>query len=452
MTERILRSGRVVADSRIAPATIHIHDGRIARVSSYDDLEPGATLEDFGELVLLPGVVDSHVHVNEPGRTEWEGFETATRAAAAGGVTTIVDMPLNSIPPTTTVAALLTKAEAMDGKCRVDVGLWGGAVPGNEGVLRAMLDEGALGFKCFLVDSGVPEFRHLDEDGLARALATLRGTGAPLLVHAELPGPIERAADTLQGEATSYRRWLDSRPHQAEDEAIALVDRHVRASGAEAHIVHLSSADALDTIRRARDTRIGLTAETTPHYLYFVAETIPDGAPEYKCAPPIRERDNRERLWRAVREGTIAGVVSDHSPCTPELKHLDAGDVERAWGGIASLQFGLPIVWTEGRRRGLSLADVSQLLSAGPALIARIGDRKGRLAPGYDADIIAFDPDAPLTITPECVEHRHKVTPYTGAALSGVVRATYLRGEKIFANGTHVGPARGRWVRRNGER
>lgn len=442
----ILRSRRVLAEGRLSPATIHIRDGRIDRLSGYDDVS--SPVEDFGDLVLMPGVVDSHVHVNEPGRTEWEGFETATRAAAAGGVTTIVDMPLNSIPPTTSVAALLTKAEAMEGKCRVDVGLWGGAVPGNDGVLRAMLGEGALGFKCFLVDSGVPEFGHLDEDGVARALAALRATGAPLLVHAELPGPIEQAAHTLRGDRTSYRRWLDSRPHQAEDEAIALVDRHVRASGAEAHIVHLSSADALDTIRRARDARIGLTAETTPHYLYFAAETIPDGAPEYKCAPPIRERDNRERLWLAVREGTIVGVVSDHSPCTPALKHLEAGDVERAWGGIASLQFGLPIVWTEARRRGLALADVSQLLSAGPASIARLAGRKGRLAAGFDADVIAFDPDAPMTITPECVEHRHKVTPYNGAELSGVVRATYLRGEKIYADGTHVGAARGRWVRR----
>lgn len=444
----ILRSRRVLADGRLSPATIHIRDGRIDRISDYDDVS--FPFEDFGDLVLMPGVVDSHVHVNEPGRTEWEGFETATRAAAAGGVTTIVDMPLNSIPPTTSVAALLTKVEAMDGKCRVDVGLWGGAVPGNDGVLRAMLGEGALGFKCFLVDSGVPEFGHLDEDGVARALAALRGTGAPLLVHAELPGPIEHAAHTLHGDPTSYRRWLDSRPHQAEDEAIALVDRHVRNSGAEAHIVHLSSADALDTIRRARDARIGLTAETTPHYLYFAAETIPDGAPEYKCAPPIRERDNRERLWRAVQEGTIAGVVSDHSPCTPALKHLESGDVERAWGGIASLQFGLPIIWTEARRRGLSLAEVSQLLSAGPASIARLGDRKGRLAPGLDADVIAFDPDAPMIITPECVEHRHKVTPYAGAKLSGVVRATYLRGQRISADGSHVGAARGRWVKRKG--
>jgi allantoinase len=447
MIERILRSRRVLAGDRIIPATIHVRDGRIERISDYDDVGSGAPLDDYGDLVLMPGVVDSHVHVNEPGRTEWEGFKTATRAAAAGGVTTIVDMPLNSIPPTTSVASLLAKAEAMGGQCRVDVGLWGGAVPGNADELRAMLGEGAFGFKCFLVDSGVPEFGHLDEDGLARALAALGGTAAPLLVHAELPGPIAQAALTLQGDERSYRRWLDSRPHQAEDEAIALVDRHVRTSGAEAHIVHLSSADALDTLRRARDQRVGLTAETTPHYLYFAAETIPDGAPEYKCAPPIRERENRERLWRAVYDGTITSVVSDHSPCTPELKHLDGGNVERAWGGISSLQFGLPIIWTAARRRGLSLANVSQLLSAGPAAVARLSNRKGRLGPGLDADVIAFDPEATLTIAPDMVEHRHKTTPYAGAELSGVVRATYLRGEKIY-DGTHIGEPKGQWVKR----
>jgi allantoinase len=444
----ILRSRRVLALDVLAPATIHLRDGRIERISDYDDIPSGAPVDDHGDLVLMPGVVDSHVHVNEPGRTEWEGFETATRAAAAGGVTTIVDMPLNSIPPTTSVAALHTKVAAMEGKCSVDVGLWGGAVPGNAEELRAMLDTGALGFKCFLVDSGVPEFGHLDEEGLANTLALLRGTGAPLLVHAELPGPIERAAETLRGDVTSYRRWLDSRPHQAEDEAITLVDRHVRATGAEAHIVHLSSADGLDIIRRARDERVGLTAETTPHYLYFASETIPDGAPEYKCAPPIRERDNRERLWHALQDRTIEGIVSDHSPCTPELKRLDRGDVDGAWGGIASLQFGLSIVWTEARRRGLPLDRVSRLLSAGPASIARIADRKGRLAPGYDADIIAFDPGATLTVMPDRIEHRHKVTPYAGAELSGIVRATYLRGQKIYDDGAHIGMPKGRWVKR----
>jgi allantoinase len=443
-----LRSRRVLARGRIAPGTIHFRRGRIERVSDYDDVETDAPVEDLGDLVLMPGVVDSHVHVNEPGRTEWEGFDTATRAAAAGGVTTIVDMPLNSIPPTTSVAALLTKAEAMDGQCRVDVGLWGGAVPGNDGVLRDLLQHGALGFKCFLVDSGVAEFGHLDEAGLARALDALRGTNAPLLVHAELPGPIDAATHSLTGDARSYRRWLDSRPHQAEDEAIALVAREVARSGAAAHIVHLSSADSLQLLANARDADLPLTAETTPHYLYFAAEEIPDGAPEYKCAPPIRERDNRERLWRGLLAGTLAGVVSDHSPCTPALKHLGEGDVARAWGGIASLQFGLSIVWTEGQRRGVALERVSELLSAGPASIARIGDRKGRLAAGCDADVIAFDPEAMLEVTPDCVEHRHKVTPYTGRELRGVVRATWLRGRKVYENGAHLGPAAGQWIQR----
>jgi len=439
----ILRSRRVITNDRIAPATIHIDGEKIARVSEYDDFEQG---EDFGDLVLMPGVVDAHVHVNEPGRTEWEGFTTATRAAAAGGVTTIVDMPLNSIPPTTSVEALMTKAESMEGKCRVDVGLWGGAVPGNAGELRAMLDRGALGFKCFLVDSGVPEFRHLDEGGLHDAMQAMRGSGAPLLVHAEVAGPIDHAAHSLHGDASSYKRYLASRPHEAEDEAIEMVLRNVNVTGSDAHIVHLSSANALDILRRARDARLPLTAETTPHYLYFDAERIPDGAPQFKCAPPIREHSNRERLWSGVREETIVSIVSDHSPCRPELKHLTSGDVERAWGGIASLQFGLPIVWTEAKRRGIPLEFVSSMMSRGPASVARIA--KGQIKAGFDADIIAFDPDARMTITRDCVEHRHKVTPYEGEELHGVVRTTFLRGAKIYEHAEHVGTPRGRWIRR----
>lgn len=439
----ILRSRRVVVANTIKPASIHIDGEKIARVSGYDDFPHG---DDFGDLVLMPGVVDAHVHVNEPGRTEWEGFETATRAAAAGGVTTIVDMPLNSIPATTSVAALMAKAEAMEGKCRVDVGLWGGAVPGNAGELRGMLGSGALGFKCFLVDSGVAEFGHLDEDGLRAALDTLSGSGAPLLVHAELPGPIAEAHRHLISDTRSYQRFLASRPHQAEDEAIEMVRRNVAATGSDAHIVHLSSASALDILRRARDARLPLTAETTPHYLYFDAEAIPDGAPEFKCAPPIREHSNRERLWRGVTEETIVAIVSDHSPCTPALKHLDTGDVAHAWGGIASLQFALPVVWTEARRRGVPLEFISAMMSAGPASVARID--KGRIEAGVDADIIVFDPDAPMTVTTDCIEHRHKVTPYAGEELFGVVRATYLRGTKVYENGAHIDAPRGQWIRR----
>jgi len=435
----ILRSKNVLGHGA---ASIHIDDDRITRIGEYDDVDANvpANGTDYGDLVLMPGVVDSHVHVNEPGRTEWEGFVTATRAAAAGGVTTIVDMPLNSIPPTTSVAALVTKAEATSGKCRVDVGLWGGAVPGNAGELRDMLKHGALGFKCFLIDSGVAEFKHLSASELEEALRAMRGTNAPLLVHAEIWSPgfsRDRLKPVLH---TSYQSYLQSRPHEMEDEAIALVARLANSIETPAHIVHLSSSHALDTIGKH------VTAETTFHYLFFDAERIPDAAPQYKCAPPIREHANREQLWRGVKDGVLAGIVSDHSPCTPELKKMADGDVEHAWGGISSLQFGLSILWSEAQRRGVTLEEVSRLLSEGPASIARLDHRKGKLKAGYDADIIVFDPNAEFTITPEVIEHRHKVTPYEGATLRGKVRATFVRGRKVWEDGVHIGDPIGTWL------
>lgn len=437
----ILRSRNIVTPQGIRPASIHIRDGVIERVG---DFHEAATVDDFGDLTLMPGIVDSHVHVNEPGRTEWEGFETATHAAAAGGVTTIVDMPLNSIPPTTSVAALEAKVHALHGKCRVDVALWGGAVPGNADQLRPMLDAGARGFKCFLVDSGVPEFGFLDAAGLENALDALRGTGAPLLVHAELSEHLHPAA----GDARSYASYLATRPREAEDEAIALVFALARKTGTHAHIVHLSSANGLDALRRARDIGVPLTAETTPHYLYFEAERIPDGATEFKCAPPIRDHANREELWRGIEEGLFNAVVSDHSPCTPQLKRMNEGDIARAWGGIASLQLGLSIVWTEAKRRRIALEKIVDLMTTGPATLAGLGHRKGKLAPGYDADIIAFDPQASFVVRTENVEHRHKVTPYAGETLAGVVKATYVRGHKVWDDGRHLGNAVGEWIRR----
>jgi allantoinase len=439
----ILRSRNIVTPQGIRPATIHVKGALIERVGGYDDVPEGAAIDDYGTLTLMPGVVDSHVHVNEPGRTEWEGFDTATHAAAAGGVTTIVDMPLNSIPPTTSVAALEAKVKALHGKCRVDVALWGGAVPGNADQLRAMLDAGARGFKCFLVESGVPEFGHLDAGGLEKALRVLRGTGAPLLVHAEL-GEHLHAHD---GDPAAYANYLASRPHRAEDEAIELVYERLRKIATPAHIVHLSSANGLETIRRARDTGVPLTAETTPHYLYFDAERVPDGATEFKCAPPIRERANRDALWRGIEEGLFIAIVSDHSPCTPELKRMSEGDIAGAWGGIASLQFGLSIVSTEAKRRGVALEKIVDLMTAGPAKLAGLDKRKGRLAAGYDADIVVFDPEAQFVVRTEEVQHRHKVTPYAGETLSGVVKATFVRGHKVWEDGRHLGGAVGEWVR-----
>jgi len=428
----ILRSRRVVTPAGVRAATVHIRGERIERIGDHD--EPADI--DYRDLVIMPGLVDSHVHVNEPGRTEWEGFESATRAAAAGGVTTIVDMPLNSIPPTTSVDALLAKAQAMEGKCWIDVGLWGGAVPDNAWQLEPMLAEGALGFKCFLVDSGVPEFGFLESAGLEAALRELRDTNAPLLVHAELPQFIGSAA------GASYRAYVQSRPAEAENAAIDLVYDAAKRTGSRAHIVHLSSAGGLNRLRRARDAGVPLTAETTPHYLHFEAEAIPDGAPQFKCAPPIREHANREQLWRGIEDELLAGIVSDHSPCTPELKHLHDGNVERAWGGISSLQFGLPIIWSEGR---LTLEFIARLMCEGPAAIAGIS--KGAIKAGYDADLVIWSPEESFRITPEIVQHRHKITPYAGEELRGVVKATYVRGRQVWQDGRAIGSPSGQWIR-----
>ena len=446
--ELVVRSRRVVTGGAVRPAAVHVTQGVIARVTDFDDVPPGVPLVDAGTDVLMPGLVDSHVHINEPGRTEWEGFATATRAAAAGGVTTLVDMPLNSIPPTTTVEAFARKREAAAGKCWVDVGFWGGAVPGNAGELRRLVDAGVHGFKCFMVDSGVPEFGWVGESDLRTAMRTIADTGAVLLAHAELPGPIEAAhAATLGLDPRLYATYVRSRPREAEDLAVGLLVDLCRETRARVHVVHLSSSGALDLLRRARDEGLPLTAETTPHYLRFAAEEIPDGATPYKCAPPIRERENREKLWTALGERLVSMVVSDHSPCTPELKKLEAGDFEAAWGGIASLQLGLPVIWSDARRRGHGLADLAEWMCAAPARLAQLG-RKGSIAVGMDADLVIWDPDAEVTIAPAMIEHRHKVTPYAGESLQGAVRATYVRGRRVYDRGQHGDGPEGRLVLR----
>src|SRR5687768_3618135 len=354
----VVRSRRVVTPTGVAPASILIQDGKIAALGAADDVPAGVPAIDAGEAVVMPGLVDTHVHINEPGRTDWEGFETATRAAAAGGITTLVDMPLNSIPATTTREALRTKREAAEGKCRVDVGFWGGVVPGNAGEIAGLIEDGVLGFKSFLVPSGVEEFQHVTEADLREAMPRLNG--AVLLVHAELPGPLE----TCEGDR--YDDWLRSRPDAAETEAIALLIRLSRELGARVHVVHLATAEALPLLREAR-RHLPVTVETCPHYLTFAAEEIPDGALAFKCAPPIRSRENRERLWEALREGLIDLVATDHSPSPPELKQ---GGFREAWGGIASLQLALPAVWTGARERGFSLRDLALWMSANPARLA----------------------------------------------------------------------------------
>ena len=447
----VLRSRRVVTGGAVRPAAVHVVEGVIAAVTAWEDVPPGVPLVDAGDDVLMPGLVDSHVHINEPGRTEWEGFTTATRAAAAGGVTTLVDMPLNSIPPTTTVDAFQQKREAASGKCWVDVGFWGGAVPANArnvGELRRLVDAGVRGFKCFMVDSGVPEFGWVGESDLRAAMREIADSGSVLLAHAELPGPIEAAHAASLGldlDPRRYATYVRSRPREAEDLAVALLVDLCRETRARVHVVHLSSSGALDLLRRARDEGLPLTAETTPHYLHFAAEEIPDGATPYKCAPPIRERENREKLWAALGERLVSMVVSDHSPCTPALKLLEAGDFAAAWGGIASLQLGLPVIWSDARRRGYDLADVAEWMCAAPARLAQLG-RKGSIAVGMDADLVIWDPDAEVSVAPAMIEHRHKVTPYAGETLHGAVRATYLRGLRIYAGGKLADRPEGRLV------
>ena len=382
----------------------------------------------------MPGLVDTHVHINEPGRTEWEGFATATRAAAAGGLTTLIEMPLNSIPATTTAAGFREKIVATAGQLSVDVGFWGGVVPGNAAELRPLWEAGVFGFKCFLVPSGVAEFREVGESDLRAALPELAALGAPLLAHAELPGPIEEALRKRPrgAPANQYATWLASRPRQAENEAIALLLRLAEEFHARIHVVHLSSGDSLAQLGQARARGIRVSVETCPHYLTFVAEEIADGATLFKCAPPIRERENREKLWAALRDGTIDFIASDHSPCPPAMKLREEGDFPRAWGGIASLQISLPAVWTQARSRGYALTHVAEWMCSGPARLAGLEKRKGAITAGFDADLVIWNPDAKFRIEPTRLHHRHKLTPYAGRELFGVVETTFLRGRKIF--------------------
>jgi allantoinase len=431
----VVRSQRVVSPAGIAPAAIHIRDGRIDRVGAWDDVPAGAKLDDVGELAVMPGIVDTHVHLNEPGRTEWEGFATATRAAAIGGVTTLVDMPLNSIPPTTTRAGFAAKRAAARGQCAVDVAFWGGVVPGNLAELPGLVSDGVRGFKCFLVDSGVEEFGWVGEAELGPAMGLLAALEVPLLVHAEVAGPIDAATRLLaDADPRSYATYLASRPPGAEEQAIAMVTALCRLTRARTHIVHHSAASAIPMLRAARAEGLPLTAETCPHYLHFAAETIPDGATAFKCAPPIRDAANREALWAALAEGVLSLVASDHSPCSPSLKAIEAGDFVAAWGGVSGLQLALPIVWTEASRRGHTLSDVVRWMCAGPAKLAGF-IKKGSISDGADADLVVFDDNATTIVTPESIHHRHKVTPYAGETLRGAVHATYLRGRRVAEAG-----------------
>jgi allantoinase len=455
--ELVIRGKQVVLPSGIGPASIHVVGEKIVSIATYDEVLPdGELVEIDDDAIVMPGLVDTHVHVNEPGRTEWEGFETATRAAAAGGVTTIVDMPLNSIPPTTTIAGLEAKVASATGKTSVDVGFWGGVVPGNTAELAKLWDAGVVGFKCFLIHSGVDEFPNVSEGDLREAMPELMRLGAGLIVHAELPGPIERtgvvcgtASATDEDVCSKYDTFLRSRPRAAENEAVELMIRLAREFNTRVHIVHHSSSDALQKLREARQTGVNITVETCPHYLYFAAEEIPDGATEFKCCPPIRERENREELWRALEDGTIVMVVSDHSPCPPELKLRDRGDFLAAWGGISSLQLRLPIVWTMAKARGVSVNQMATWLCSAPAKLVGLEKIKGSIAEGLDADLVIWNPAKEFKVDSRLLHHRHKLSPYNEELLYGNVEQTFLRGAKIYDAGNFIERG-GNFLTRNG--
>jgi allantoinase len=435
----IVRGKRVVTSDRERSAAIHIRDGVIVAITEFDDIPPGVSIHEAGDSIVMPGIVDTHVHINEPGRADWEGFTSATRAAAAGGVTTIIEMPLNSIPATTNTAALREKVAAAAGKLSVDVGFWGGVVPGNTDNVAPLWEAGAFGFKCFLVPSGVEEFEGVSPDDLRAALPTLAKLQAPLLVHAELPGPLDRAEKELAKASLHSPRkhstWLAARPRESENEAIALLIDCAREFKTPIHVVHVSSSDALPLLRQAHAENLSITSETCPHYLTFTAEEIPDAATLFKCAPPIRERENNEKLWHALADGTIEMIVTDHSPCPPAMKLPDEGDFLRAWGGIASLQLSLPAVWTQARARGYSVTQMTNWLCKNPARLAGIQKRKGSISVGCDADLVIWNPDAPFAVDPDRLHHRHKLTPYAGRELYGVVETTFLRGRPVYERG-----------------
>lgn len=439
--EFIIATRRLVTDNLVGPGSVHVGGGRIVSVNPVDARPTGVARIDVGDWVVMPGLVDTHVHVNEPGRTEWEGFRTAGRAAAAGGVTTMVVMPLNCTPAATCARTLTAEADAARGKSLVDYGLWGGLVAGNAAELESMWNAGALGFKCFLTDSGVDDFARVSPSDLDSACPVLGRLGAVLLAHAEDPDIIAaaRATSGLDASPRSYAAYLASRPPEAELRSIELLIELSRRMHREhcgsgsVHVVHVSTAEALPLLKRARVDGLPLTSETCPHYLSLASEEIGDARTIFKCAPPIRESANREKLWQGLLDATLDMVVSDHSPCPPELKLLDQGDFARSWGGISSLQLGLPVVWTHAAQHGAGFAQLSRWMATAPATLAGIGRFKGRIAPGYDADLVVWDPGATLSVRASELQHRHKITPYDGAKLSGVVQMTFVRGRQVFA-------------------
>ena len=438
-------SNRVVTSQGTQPAALLVEDGKIRAICRPSELPADTIFHDCSNDAILPGLVDTHVHINQPGRTEWEGFRTATRAAAAGGYTTLVDMPLNCLPETTTVAALKAKRAAAQGECFVDWAPWGGAVANNQEHIRPLARAGVLGFKCFLIYPGCDGFTMIDQQQLEAALPSIAESGLPLLVHAELAGPIDIATEKLRNaDWRSYATYLASRPDEAELQAIRLMIRLCRQYSFRLHIVHLSTALGLDDLRAARAEGLPITVETCPHYLHFAAEDIPDGATLLKCAPPIRSRTNQNALWQALRDGTIDMVVTDHSPCLPEMKRTETGRFDLAWGGIASLSVALSAMHTDCHQRGFTLDHLARWMSSAPAALAGISNQAGSLEAGREANFILFDTEATHTVTADKLHYRHAISPYLGETLRGVVKATYLRGEPIYRTGTFTVAPTGR--------
>jgi allantoinase len=448
MSLKAFLSRRVVTPRGIKAGAVLVQDGRILDVVPPEQLPAQISVKDFGAAAILPGLVDSHVHINEPGRTEWEGFRTATRAAAAGGCTLLVDMPLNCLPATTTVAALEAKRKAASGQCRVDWMAWGGVVSDNHGHIEALAAAGVPGFKCFLIHPGIDGFTMVTERELRAALPHVARTGLPLLVHAELPGPVDAATRRLaEADWSKYATYLQSRPDEAELSAIHLMISLCREYHFRLHIVHLATSQALGMLRAAKTEGLPVSVETCPHYLHLSSDKLPDGQTLFKCAPPIRSRENSEKLWQGLQEGVIDLVATDHSPCPPEMKRLGERNFRTAWGGISSLSLALPVMWSEAHGRGFTLSDIARWMAEGPARLAGCETRKGRVAKGFDADFVVFEPEAEFIATEDGLFYRHRVSPYLGERLRGVVKATYLRGNCVFDDGKFPGEPDGRELR-----
>lgn len=433
-------STRVILPEGEREAWVLVDGGVIVQVLDQPPSLLNVPMVELGHKILMPGVIDTHVHINEPGRTEWEGFDSATRAAVAGGLTTLVDMPLNSSPVTTSVKAFDEKLYAAAGKLHTNVGFWGGIVPGNENEIAPLIKKGVLGFKAFLTHSGIDDFPNATEEDLRKAMPIIAKHNLPILVHCELTDALTRATNNDQQETrnNSYTNYLNSRPKKWEDDAIAMMIRLCAEFNCRTHIVHLSSADSLKQIAEAKQRGLPLTVETGQHYLYFNAEDIRDGQTQFKCAPPIRGKENNDQLWQALKDGLINFVATDHSPATPSLKEIGSGDFMKAWGGIASIQYALPVLWTAAKKKNCTFSDVVKWLCENPAKLAGLESEKGKIAIGFDADLVVVDDEKTFTVDEACCHHRHKVSPYMGEKLYGVVEQTYLAGEKIYEDGEFI--------------